>query len=238
MATIISIEGNIGVGKSTIVDLLKSKYNKEENQSIIFLQEPVQQWETIMDESGVSILERFYKDQKSWSFAFQIMAYISRLSILKDAVKKNPNSIIITERSLFTDKNVFAKMLYDDGMINKIEYQIYLRWFNDFIEEVPITGYIYLNADPKICSERISKRSRKGESIPLQYLEKCHKYHEDWLLNSDISKDMFINLDCSTDSDELPKIKRTWLNQIDLFMKKIESSNNSKKESIFFPSGC
>ena len=109
---------------------------------------------------------------------------------------------------------------------------------HNFIEEVPITGYIYLNADPKICSERISKRSRKGESIPLQYLEKCHKYHEDWLLNSDISKDMFINLDCSTDSDELPKIKRTWLNQIDLFMKKIESSNNSKKESIFFPSGC
>ena len=105
MATIISIEGNIGVGKSTIVDLLKSKYNKEGNQSIIFLQEPVQQWETIMDESGVSILERFYKDQKSWSFAFQIMAYISRLSILKDAVKKNPNSIIITERSLFTDIN-------------------------------------------------------------------------------------------------------------------------------------
>ena len=124
MPTIISIEGNIGVGKSTVVDLLKSKYSNLQNQSIVFLQEPVKQWETIKDKSGASILEKFYEDQNSWSFAFQMMAYISRLSILKKAIKLNPNSIIITERSLFTDKNIFAKMLYDDGMINEIEFRV------------------------------------------------------------------------------------------------------------------
>ena len=59
MPTIISIEGNIGVGKSTVVDLLKSKYSNLQNQSIVFLQEPVKQWETIKDKSGASILEKF-----------------------------------------------------------------------------------------------------------------------------------------------------------------------------------
>jgi len=230
MATIISIEGNIGVGKSTIVDLLKSKYNKEGNQSIIFLQEPVQQWETIMDESGVSILERFYKDQKSWSFAFQIMAYISRLSILKDAVKKNPNSIIITERSLFTDKNVFAKMLYDDGMINKIEYQIYLRWFNDFIEEVPISGIIYFKSEPSTCYERVIKRNRPGENISLEYLAKCHKYHEDWLINSKNEINKTLIIDCNEDIENNLHLENSWFNQIYDFTFRVQDSYDFLKK--------
>lgn len=238
MPTIISIEGNIGVGKSTVVDLLKSKYSNLQNQSIVFLQEPVKQWETIKDKSGASILEKFYEDQNSWSFAFQMMAYISRLSILKKAIKLNPNSIIITERSLFTDKNIFAKMLYDDGMINEIEFQIYLKWFEDFIEEVPITGYIYLYADPKICSERVTKRSRQGETIPLSYLEKCHQYHEEWLKNSSIPKNKIISLDCNHDNEELPQVKVNLLKQIEEFMDSILLINNSKKEHSFFPSGC
>ena len=43
-----------------------------------------------------------------------MMAYISRLAQLKKIIKEHPWSIIITERSIFTDRNVFAKMLYDN----------------------------------------------------------------------------------------------------------------------------
>ena len=56
-----------------------------------------------------------------------MLAYITRLNLIKETIKNNPNAIIITERSLYTDKMVFAKMLYEDGYINNIEYQIFIR---------------------------------------------------------------------------------------------------------------
>ncbi|GAH14460.1 unnamed protein product, partial [marine sediment metagenome] len=31
-------------------------------------------------------------------------------------------------------------MLYDEGKIEEVNYQIYLKWFNEFIEDIPITG--------------------------------------------------------------------------------------------------
>ena len=63
------------------------------------------------------------------------MAYISRLAILKKAVDENPGAIIVTERSLYTDRYVFAKMLYDSGNIEEVDYLIYMKWFqNSMIE--------------------------------------------------------------------------------------------------------
>ena len=130
MHFIFSIEGNIGSGKSTLVEILKkSKKNiKLSNLPIVYLQEPVDQWDKIKNENGISILEEFYKNPKKWAFSFQMMAYISRLSLLKKTIRENPNSIIITERSTFTDRNVFAKMLYDEKNISHIDYQIYNTW--------------------------------------------------------------------------------------------------------------
>ena len=126
---IISVEGNIGSGKSTLVDNLKHHLsNKEINY--VFVQEPVDTWNTIMDKEGEPILTKFYRDQERYSFSFQMMAYISRLSILRKAVKENPDSVIITERCVHTDRNVFAQMLYDDDKILETDYQIYLRWFD------------------------------------------------------------------------------------------------------------
>ena len=121
MPIIIAIEGNIGTGKSTNLEMLESNFKQRPlGRPIIFLQEPVDTWKTIVDEKGVSILELFYGDQDTWAFAFQMMAYISRLSLLKQTVKDNPDAVIFTERSLFTDKNVFAQMLHDDNKINNI----------------------------------------------------------------------------------------------------------------------
>ena len=120
MSRIISIEGNIGSGKSTLVHNLQSHF-KNKNINAIFIQEPVNIWNSIRDNNG-TILEQFYKDQEKFSFSFQMMAYISRLSVLKNAIKQNPNAIIITERSLYTDKFVFAKMLYDNKKISDIDF--------------------------------------------------------------------------------------------------------------------
>ena len=83
--TLVSIEGNIGSGKSTLMKNLKEYYKN--NNQVLFLKEPVDEWEKIKDSNGITILEKFYKDQDKYSFPFQMMAYISRLNVLRDTLK-------------------------------------------------------------------------------------------------------------------------------------------------------
>jgi len=238
---IISIEGNIGSGKSTLLANLKKHFNK--NYRVIFLREPVEEWSKIKDENGITILEKFYADQDKYSFSFQMMAYISRLKLLKDAVNEcraetfkilrekkytPPCNIdetivyyIITERSLFTDKMVFAKMLYDSGKIESINYQIYLNWFNTFADEFQVNKIIYVNADPDICYERVGKRHRDGEDkIPLEYLKNCHEYHNNMLDKSlpDCVCHSQLVLDGNVDIYENNHILNEWISSIENFI--------------------
>jgi deoxyadenosine/deoxycytidine kinase len=180
---IISIEGNIGSGKSSLIETLHLLKLDDKFKPIIFLKEPVDEWGEIVDENNNSILQLFYQSPEEYSFSFQMMAYISRLNNLKKALNENHNTIIITERSLYTDKYVFAQMLYDDNKIRKVDYSIYLKWFDSFINEIPIVHkVIYVNTDPKICLERIGIRLRTGEAnISIEYLNNCHAYHNSLL---------------------------------------------------------
>jgi len=231
---IVSIEGNIGSGKSTLLEKLKELFR--ENNNIIFLREPVDEWEKIKDKDGNTMLQKFYANQKEYSFAFQMMAYISRLSILRETVKNVINKIlrqktsdkyiIITERSLYTDKYVFAKMLYDQGKIEDVNYQIYLNWFDEFSKDFPVNEVIYVNTDPNKCYERIHKRSRVGEEvISLSYLNSCNKYHEEFLneiLAINVDEDMKLNqlvLDGNQDIFENSEVVNEWIRSIKQFLK-------------------
>jgi deoxyadenosine/deoxycytidine kinase len=208
---IISIEGNIGSGKTTILSILKNKYG--ENKKIIFLDEPVNEWNTIRDKNNVTILQKFYENQERYSFAFQMMAYISRFTILKDALNIE-NSIIITERCLNTDRFVFAKMLYDSGKMEEVEYQIYLKWFEYFGHVQNTQKIIYIKVDPETAFERINKRSRDGESkISLEYLTICDKYHEEMINNIKNSGSDVLIINANTNIEE------SWLIQIDQFIR-------------------
>ena len=188
--TFVSIEGNIGSGKSTLLANLREHFKYNDN--VIFLKEPVDEWAKIKDKNGITILEKFYTDQDKYSFSFQMMAYVSRIKVLRDTLrdkKQDPNkkenktnNYIITERSLYTDKMVFAKMLFDNGKIEDVNYQIYLNWFDTFSGEFPVHKVIYVKASPDKCYERIMKRSREGEeNIPLEYLTACSLYHDNML---------------------------------------------------------
>lgn len=181
---IISVEGNIGSGKSTILEKLEEFMR--DNNRIVFLKEPVDIWESIKDNTGENILQKFYKNQHEYAFPFQVMAYASRLSMIRNTIKnRNDVDIIVCERSLAADKHIFAKMLYDDGKIDDISYQIYNSFYNMFEDEFKLDGIVYIDADAEICNERINKRSRAGESsISLEYLQKCKSYHHDWLTNT------------------------------------------------------
>ena len=236
MTRIYSLEGNIGSGKSTLIDLLQNSkaLNSKFLNNIVYLPEPVDIWSTIKDDAGITILEKFYKDQNKYAFSFQMMAYISRISQLRQAIRDNPYSILITERSVYTDKNVFAQMLYDNNKIEKVNYNIYLRWFEEFTLDLPLSGIIYIKTSPEICNKRILERNRKGEdNIPLDYSIQCHKYHEAWL-----NKTQRPVLVLDGDSSHKTRISNKWLDEIKIFVHpeaspKIQSINNDWKNKAF-----
>jgi len=219
---IVSIEGNIGSGKSTLFDSLQNNY--KDNKKIIFLKEPVDEWEKIKDENGKSILKNFYDNQEKYAFSFQVIAFISRLKILREIFKNIDNdTIIITERSLYTDKMVFSKMLYDFGKIEYINYQIYLSWFEEFANDYPINKVIYIKTNPEICHYRITKRSREGEdNIPLEYLDDCNLYHNNMLNTSSPSCvcDNQLILDGNIDIYENLNQLEKWISEINEYIKK------------------
>jgi deoxyadenosine/deoxycytidine kinase len=228
---IISIEGNIGSGKSTILSHLKEFL--KDNHRISFLKEPVDVWETIKDSStGENILEKFYQNQKKYGFSFQVMAYATRLATLRNEIRKvNACDIIICERSLEADKNIFAQMLFDDGMIDELDFQIYNHFYTQ------TTGYevdaiVYLDTEPEKSHERVTKRSRDGESsISLEYLTRCKSYHDNWLNNTetcvlklDANPDVYYNLE-----DELD-VGRNWLTKIKRFIDELVKERQDYEE--------
>jgi deoxyadenosine/deoxycytidine kinase len=157
-----------------------------DSKTWVFLQEPVDIWAEIKDAAGETMLSKFYGNPSKYAFAFQIMAYATRLHMLKKLIQDNPEcTLVICERSLEADKHIFAKMLHDDGTMEDVMYQIYERFFAEYEDMFTLSSVIYIRAEPEVCHERIARRSRTGESnIPLEYLKRCDDYHETWLQNN------------------------------------------------------
>lgn len=179
------IEGNIGSGKSTFLDMLK-KYHINAQ----FFQEPVDEWRNTMDESGNNVLSYFYKDMEKYCYMFQSYAFITRVNQLDqlDMTK----DIIFIERSIFSDRNVFAKTCHDTKLLNDIEWITYNTWFDNMLPKYKHifdnAFYIYLKVSPNTALQRINKRSRTEENkIELSYLELLHQKHEDWLQSNTIN---------------------------------------------------
>ena len=230
---IVSFDGNIGSGKSTTCyeyeQYLKNGMNAASlgdaaifptitsfEEEVCFVDEPVALWNQICDKDGVNILTNLYKDIRANAFKFQMMAYISRLSLLRKAVKNPKIKLIITERSVETDRNVFAKMLYDAGDISHDEFQIYTMWFDEFLTDVPLAGIVYINASPSVCVERIGKRARAGETIQPDYIQRCHDYHETWIRAKTCA---LLELPADEDMNESPNVISMRMERITEFIR-------------------
>jgi len=220
---IISLEGNIGAGKSTLLKRIEEavalsrksrseaetltdfrkqsvlKSPRKYNTSFQFIQEPVQEWEKVQgsaaDGSKQNILEMFYADPHKYSFPFQIMAYATQVRELYKAVAKKPD-IVLTERSLESNHEVFTKMLYDAQQMEDVHYQIYQMNSKSHKQTMRTDAVIYLRSTPEVCAERIQSRGRPGEQqISQEYLRKCHEYHESWLTCETPRKCLVIDAD-------------------------------------------
>ena len=213
---IISIEGNIGSGKSTLIKILKEKLKNDDR--FIFIQEPVDEWLKLVDDKGENILSKFYNDQEKYAFVFQILTYTTKMNLIKKAISKNSSKIIITERSIYTDKEVFAKMLHDDNKIENVVYQIYEMIFKQFVDRgTDLDKIIYVCTDPSKCYERINKRNRDGEkTIPLEYLKRCGLYHYSWLTK--INDNNILSLDGNNEFESDDDLLNSWLEKIMRFV--------------------
>lgn len=202
---IYSIDGNIGCGKSMILEYISSK----QLQHISCMQEPVAEWTNM--KSGTDLLGSFYNDKERWSFCFENLVQLSRLKAHYQAIKltqtashQHKFSKIFLERSIYSSFHVFTENTYEDYGLNKVEYDILKQYFRFFTSDLhkhenpklqkdmgtfnlPFK-LIYIRSDPEVCYERCQIRHRDSEaSIDLGYLKNIHFKYEKWVnnLNSD-----------------------------------------------------
>lgn len=191
----IVISGNIGVGKTTLSEKISKKFN----------------WELQLEEvKDNPYLDDFYKSMKDWSFHLQIFFLNSRFNQIQK-ISESTN-VVIQDRSIYEDYEVFTKTLYDSGVLMEREFNNYKRLYNTilkYINEPDLLIYLRnLNID-KIISN-IDKRSRKFEkAIDKEYLKKLNLYYENWIKKHPKQKILTIDLsenDFIEDPEFLKKI--------------------------------
>jgi deoxyadenosine/deoxycytidine kinase len=183
---IVNIEGNVGVGKSTLLKSFEDSGVLNDvlvDKRIAHIYEPVDFWINYKDNKNIDILDHFYRDQSKYGFSFQWLVFMSRLKEIKKHIDDGYD-IIIVERSIFTDRNVFMKSLYTQDKITDMEHKIYMDWFewvaNNF--ELPEQKFMYLELSTEGCYERILNRDRTAEkTIDYSYLDLLNNNHNVWL---------------------------------------------------------
>jgi thymidine kinase len=165
------------------------------------IEEPVEEW------NNLNLLKLFYEHKDRWSFTFEHFVQLSRLRAhitSLNEIKKNPNKIVIMERSLWSSHHVFAKNTFEEKGIQKIEYDILESYHKMFSEKlIKDSGsslmlpfhVIYVRTDPRVCFERLKIRCREAENkISLEYLMKIHDKYENWIENIVYKNKSFVSI--------------------------------------------
>ena len=153
---IYTIEGNIGAGKTTILNIIGKNFD-----DVTFVEEPVSQWQNL---GGENLLEKFYQDPERWGFTFEFYSMLSKIKCLMKAADSEKN-IIIIERSILSNK-IFIDISKEMNKLNDLEYGMLINTYNFYKQNVyPIlNGIIYLNTPVDVCVQRIIQRNRGGEN--------------------------------------------------------------------------
>ncbi|KAM9165128.1 deoxyguanosine kinase, mitochondrial isoform 2-T2 [Pangshura tecta] len=183
------------VGKSTFLRLLGKTFPEWQMAT-----EPVTKWqkvqasstrETTSSQNFGNLLQMVYQEPSRWSYTFQTYSCMSRLKAqlepLSEKLLKTRDPVQIFERSVYSDRYIFAKNLFELGHLTEIEWTIYqdLHTFllQEFGDRTALHGFLYLQATPEKCLERLHRRGRPEEkAIQLEYLEQLHTQHENWLV--------------------------------------------------------
>lgn len=193
---LIFVEGNIGTGKSTFLKMIEEHHSG--CAQVIY--EPVDVWTSFKDNEGKNLLDYFYSDPKRYAYMFQNLAFISRIETLKAI--DNKKKFVFIERSIWSDKNVFAQNCYSNGVMTDLEFKLYNKWFEWMQEaiakQVEKCLFLYLKCPSTVSFSRLQSRNRPEEkSITLDYLNQLEARHEKWF--SEISFMKKIIMDATVD---------------------------------------
>lgn len=189
---ILAVEGNIGVGKSTLCKRL-TEYLNSSGIKAVYYEEPV----------DTDMLVLYVSDMKKYAYDFQIKMLEYRIDIHLDAQKKREEGYtVIIDRSLIGDY-VFAEMQKDNGNISAEQWTTY----QDKLTSVNLQTLdycVYLDCTSKVALERICKRDRCNEAAgyTIDYLESVATYYKKRLTSKNIQPNSykFNTLDWSNDS--------------------------------------
>jgi len=212
MKKYIVVAGNIGVGKSTLVQMLCQHMGWDP------FYEPVTENPYLGD---------FYQDMEAWSFHSQVFFLAHRLQI-QHAVIKHPGPVI-QDRSIYEDAEIFALNLYLQGYLSQRDYETYRALYqamNDFLP--PPDLVIYLRASVSTLLHRISQRSRDYEkSISPEYLQRLNDLYRQWIDHFTLCPVLTIP------ADDLDYVAHS--GHLDLIIRKVQEKLTGKEVVVFNP---
>ncbi|OGQ22049.1 MAG: deoxyguanosine kinase [Deltaproteobacteria bacterium RIFCSPLOWO2_02_FULL_44_10] len=172
MSKYIAIAGNIGSGKSSMVDFLCNQFGLKP----FFEQNDANPYFPL-----------FYNDMKHWAFHFEMFFLIQKFKMHRE-IAASPESVIL-DRTIFEDAEVFTENLYRQGSMSKEDYQTYRTLYETIAETIaPPKILIYLECPVRALKKRIAKRGRVEEkSIPDEYLKRLHQLYTKWIDHYDKS---------------------------------------------------
>ena len=198
----IAIAGNIGAGKTT----LTKKLSEDLNIKPIF--------ESVDDNP---YLENFYSDMSRWSFNLQIFFLHKRFSNQLELI--NSKQSFVQDRSIYEDKEIFAKNLNDMKLMSDIDWDTYCNLFNDMIQFIDQPDLIiYLKASTSTLISRIKNRKRDFEiDISSEYIHSLNIYYDKWISKIDKNKVLIVdsdNFNIFKDIDKYIDIKNSILRKV------------------------
>lgn len=176
----VAVSGNIGAGKSTLVDFLCRRY------------EITPYFEPNEDNP---YLEDFYEDMGRWAFSSQ-MYFLARKFQLHLALESEPASVI-QDRTIWEDAEIFAENLFRQGTMAERDWHTYRRMYDAIRGQIhPPDLMIYLRCPVRTVKKRIALRGRQMEqNIPTAYLRRLHDLYEAWIADYALSPLVIIPTD-------------------------------------------
>jgi len=176
----IAIAGNMGTGKSTLVDFLAKTYG------IMPFYEP-------NDENPY--LGDFYKDMKRWAFQSQLY-FLSNKFRLHQELDRQPG-VVALDRTIFEDAEIFATALHQMRKISKRDWATYQGMYGAILDAIkPPDLLIYLRCSMRTLRKRIRLRGRAMErDVPLAYLKRLERLYEEWIASYKMSDVLVLETD-------------------------------------------